>query len=64
MIPKAYISEWREHAPWGQDAWVEQDLVLSRAIVEMFRVDDIARLSFLPGAPWSGTGQSGSGLEP
>ena len=37
MIPRAYITEWRSHAPWIQDAWVEQDLVISRAIVEIFR---------------------------
>jgi len=37
MISRAYITEWRSHAPWIQDAWVEQDLVISRAIVEIFR---------------------------
>ena len=42
MIPKAYITEWRTTAPWSQDPWVEQDLVISRALVEMYRVDDIA----------------------
>jgi len=31
MIPRAFITEWRAQAPWGQDAWVEQDLVISRA---------------------------------
>lgn len=41
MIPKDYITAWRTHAPWRQDAQVEQDLVISRAIVEMFRVEDI-----------------------
>ncbi len=50
MIPRAYIDEWRTHAPWSQDAWVEQDLVISRAIVEMFRIDEIAeRLAFRGG---------------
>lgn len=38
MIPKAYITEWRSRAPWIQDAWVEQDLVISRAIVDIFSV--------------------------
>ena len=28
MIPKAFITEWRMHAPWSQDAWVEQDLII------------------------------------
>ena len=30
-------------APWQQDAQVEQDLVISRALVEMFRVEDLAQ---------------------
>jgi hypothetical protein len=36
MIPRANIAEWRSRAPWATDAQVEQDLVLSRAIVEIF----------------------------
>lgn len=36
MIPKAYIDAWRSKAPWQQDAQVEQDLVISRALVEIF----------------------------
>ena len=36
MIPKAYIDAWRATAPWQQDAQVEQDLVISRALVELF----------------------------
>jgi len=50
VIPSANITEWRSTAPWSQDAWVEQDLVISRAIVEMFGVDEIAeRLAFRGG---------------
>lgn len=50
MIPKDFITAWRAHAPWRQDAQIEQDLVISRAIVEMFRVQDIAdRLAFRGG---------------
>ena len=50
MIPRAHITEWRATAPWSENAWVEQDLTISRAIVEMFRVDDIAdRLAFRGG---------------
>ena len=50
MIPRAYIDEWRAVAPWSADAWVEQDLVISRAVVEMFRVEAIAqRLAFRGG---------------
>lgn len=36
MIPRDYITEWRSHAPWIQDFQVEQDLVISRALVEIF----------------------------
>ncbi len=37
MIPFDYITEWRTEAPWIDDAQVEQDLVISRALVEIFR---------------------------
>jgi hypothetical protein len=36
MIPAAYVNEWRAFAPWPTDAQVEQDLILSRALVEIF----------------------------
>ncbi|MEZ5284690.1 MAG: nucleotidyl transferase AbiEii/AbiGii toxin family protein [Vicinamibacterales bacterium] len=36
MIPLDYITEWRSQAPWVDDAQVEQDLVISRALVEIF----------------------------
>jgi predicted nucleotidyltransferase component of viral defense system len=36
MIPRDYITEWRAEAPWVEDSQVEQDLVISRAIVEIF----------------------------
>ena len=36
MIPLEYITEWRARAPWVQDFQVEQDLVISRALVEIF----------------------------
>ncbi len=36
MIPQANITAWRAVAPWPDDAQVEQDLVLSRAVVELF----------------------------
>ncbi len=50
MIPRAFISAWRTEAPWLDDAMVEQDLVISRALVELFRVEEIAsRLAFRGG---------------
>ncbi len=36
MIPKPYIAQWQEHTPWRQFFQVEQDLVISRALVEIF----------------------------
>jgi predicted nucleotidyltransferase component of viral defense system len=36
VIPRDYITEWRAHAPWADDAQVEQDLVISRVLVELF----------------------------
>lgn len=36
MIPRDYITEWRREAPWVQDSQVEQDLVISRALIEIF----------------------------
>lgn len=36
MISRDFISEWRAVAPWPQDYQVEQDLVISRALVELF----------------------------
>ncbi|HEY8368234.1 MAG TPA: nucleotidyl transferase AbiEii/AbiGii toxin family protein [Thermodesulfobacteriota bacterium] len=36
MIPRAFITQWRASAPWPEDAQVEQDLVISRALVEIF----------------------------
>jgi predicted nucleotidyltransferase component of viral defense system len=36
MIPRDYITAWRAEVPWVQDVQVEQDLVISRALVELF----------------------------
>src|SRR5690554_3066451 len=36
MIPKPYIAQWQEHAPWKQFYQVEQDLIISRKLVELF----------------------------
>lgn len=43
MIPRDFITEWRSEAPWTPDEQVEQDLVISRAVVEIFKIDDLAR---------------------
>ncbi len=36
MIPKPYIAKWQRQAPWNEFAQVEQDLIISRALVEIF----------------------------
>lgn len=43
MIPLDYITHWRQNAPWPSDAQVEQDLILSRAIVALFSHPEIER---------------------
>lgn len=35
MIPEAFIAEWAQHAPWPTDTQIEQDLILSRLMVEI-----------------------------
>ena len=50
MIREQAIVEWRREAPWVANWMVEQDLVLSRALVEMYSVPDLAeRLAFRGG---------------
>ncbi len=41
MIPRAYIYEWQQYAPWQSNAQVEQDLVIERALIELFSNDMI-----------------------
>ncbi len=36
MIPLAYINEWQQFAPWPMRSQVEQDLIICRALVEIF----------------------------
>jgi predicted nucleotidyltransferase component of viral defense system len=42
MIPRPYIAKWQQHAPWREFSQVEQDLIISRALVEIFS-DDLLR---------------------
>ncbi|UMB59231.1 nucleotidyl transferase AbiEii/AbiGii toxin family protein [Lutibacter sp. A80] len=39
MIPKPDIAKWQAHAPWKQFYQIEQDLVISRALIEIFSDD-------------------------
>ncbi len=39
MIPKPYIAKWQKFAPWKEFAQVEQDLIISRTLIEIFSDD-------------------------
>jgi predicted nucleotidyltransferase component of viral defense system len=39
MIPQRYLEEWKSQAPWPTNAQVEQDLIITRALVEIFSDD-------------------------
>lgn len=50
MIPQAYITEWSSQVPWRTNEQVEQDLIISRALVEIFSDKFLAdRLAFRGG---------------
>ncbi len=36
MIPDFCIAEWRQSVPWTQDYQVEQDLIISRALINLY----------------------------
>lgn len=36
MIPQAFIQAWSSHAPWPDPRQVEQDLIISRALCDLF----------------------------
>jgi predicted nucleotidyltransferase component of viral defense system len=50
MIPQAYITEWANLVPWQTNEQVEQDLVICRALVDIFSDEFLAqRLAFRGG---------------
>lgn len=49
MIPQAAINQWRKTAPWPQNAQVEQDLILSCALVEIFQDESLSKSLVLRG---------------
>lgn len=44
MIPRADITAWRHIAPWITDAMVEQDLMISRALIEIFSHPELRKV--------------------
>jgi predicted nucleotidyltransferase component of viral defense system len=50
VIPQAYITEWSNQVPWRTNEQVEQDLVICRALVEIFSDSFLSeRLAFRGG---------------
>lgn len=43
MIPQAYITEWANQVPWQTNEQVEQDLIICRALVEIYSDDFLAK---------------------
>lgn len=41
MIPKYCLTEWRHQASWVEDYQVEQDLIISRALVDLYNNEKI-----------------------
>jgi len=41
MIPESHVTGWRLQYPWPDDAQVEQDLIICRALVEIFQVPEL-----------------------
>ena len=42
MIPAAFIQEWTAKAPWPESRLVEQDLIMCRAICDVFNSPALA----------------------
>ncbi len=36
MLPRFEIQAWRDQAPWADEADVEQDLIITRALLDLF----------------------------
>lgn len=50
MIPQAYLQAWRTQAPWPEMRQVEQDLIISRALCDLFGTAELSeRLAFRGG---------------
>jgi len=39
MIPRRYIDEWTEYAKWNENSQVEQDLIITRALIAIYNDD-------------------------
>jgi len=41
VIPQAYITEWQNFIPWQRDVQIEQDLIISRILVEIYNDENL-----------------------
>jgi predicted nucleotidyltransferase component of viral defense system len=41
LIPESYIQEWSQTAPWPDSRLVEQDLIISRVLCDLFNAPDL-----------------------
>jgi len=50
MIPRSHIQQWTAFAPWADLRQVEQDLIISRALCDLFASDSLrGRIAFRGG---------------
>ena len=49
MIQESYIRAWKEHAPWTDWAQVEQDMIICRGMIEIFRHPLLSRALMMRG---------------
>jgi predicted nucleotidyltransferase component of viral defense system len=41
LIPRAYIQAWSANAPWPDSRQVEQDLIICRALCDLFKAPQL-----------------------
>jgi predicted nucleotidyltransferase component of viral defense system len=51
MIPQSYITEWSRQVSWTTNEQVEQDLLICRALIEIFSDEWLSDLLAFRGGP-------------
>jgi len=39
MIPRSFIQEWSKFVPWQEPRQVEQDLIITKALLQIYKSD-------------------------
>ncbi len=52
MIPESAVVEWRETVPWAEDLQVEQDLIICRALVAIYKDEFLSKCLAFRGDPF------------